>query len=265
MDTKLKGDHWRGLDFYKPDFDSKRVLIAGAGATGSYVAFGLARMGVKNITVCDFDKVEPHNLPNQFFAETVAEENVFKTAHLQRTIDFMIGVNKVEYKMCKLEALVDTVLNYDVIVLAVDVIDARKWLFEKLKPEESFKVQVFDPSTGGEYGNLVSYNTYRKDSMVYYESYLAGMTDVFKLPCSGTSIIDTSFAIAGAVIQQYRKYDKWSYLVPMHTVYDWDLGVNYIKQAYENKTKYSSHHDSKAEVKLNPAKIVEYEETGERK
>ena len=45
----------------------KRIDIIGAGATGSYVALQLAKMGLVNIHVWDGDVVEAHNLPNQLY------------------------------------------------------------------------------------------------------------------------------------------------------------------------------------------------------
>lgn len=48
-------------------FGTKRVDIIGAGATGSAVALELAKIGVKNLHVWDFDKVEEHNLANQMY------------------------------------------------------------------------------------------------------------------------------------------------------------------------------------------------------
>lgn len=43
------------------------VHVIGAGATGSWVVLMLAKMGIQNIHVWDFDTVEEHNLPNQAF------------------------------------------------------------------------------------------------------------------------------------------------------------------------------------------------------
>lgn len=58
------------------------VLIVGAGALGSQVALQLFKLGIRNISIVDFDVVEAHNLPNQlvygyrdigkFKAETLA-------------------------------------------------------------------------------------------------------------------------------------------------------------------------------------------------
>ena len=70
----MKADPWRGLDFYKAISDNNRVLIVGLGHTGSYIAYGLARLGVKHISGCDYDHLEAHNLPNQFFSETLLKD-----------------------------------------------------------------------------------------------------------------------------------------------------------------------------------------------
>ena len=45
------------------------IHVIGCGALGSWLTFFLLKMGFKNITVYDFDKIEEHNLPNQFFME----------------------------------------------------------------------------------------------------------------------------------------------------------------------------------------------------
>ena len=48
-------------------FQKKTVGIAGAGGLGSNVAVALARSGVKNLFVVDFDKVEESNLNRQYY------------------------------------------------------------------------------------------------------------------------------------------------------------------------------------------------------
>ena len=43
------------------------INIIGVGAVGSFAALALAKMGFKNIKVFDDDKVEEHNISNQFY------------------------------------------------------------------------------------------------------------------------------------------------------------------------------------------------------
>lgn len=48
-------------------FGETPVTVIGAGATGSWLVLQLAKLGISNITVYDFDVVEEHNIPNQLF------------------------------------------------------------------------------------------------------------------------------------------------------------------------------------------------------
>ena len=59
----------RQLDILDPKSMDVPVTIIGAGATGSFTALSLAKMGIRNITIYDFDTVEEHNLPNQFYRQ----------------------------------------------------------------------------------------------------------------------------------------------------------------------------------------------------
>lgn len=53
--------------FTRDRFGNRGVTVIGAGATGSVMALGLAKLGVSKIDVFDDDVVEPHNLANQFY------------------------------------------------------------------------------------------------------------------------------------------------------------------------------------------------------
>jgi molybdopterin/thiamine biosynthesis adenylyltransferase len=61
-------DASRHQTIFSPDaFGDKRVDVIGAGATGSMVALDLAKLGVTNLHVWDFDRIEEHNLANQLY------------------------------------------------------------------------------------------------------------------------------------------------------------------------------------------------------
>lgn len=58
----------KSYEFFKPEMlNGERVHIIGCGAIGSTVAENLVRYGVKDITLWDFDCVEPKNIANQMF------------------------------------------------------------------------------------------------------------------------------------------------------------------------------------------------------
>lgn len=57
----------KSYEFFQPEKLKGRIHIIGCGSVGSTVAELLARFGCTNVTLYDFDIVEPHNLVNQMF------------------------------------------------------------------------------------------------------------------------------------------------------------------------------------------------------
>ena len=52
-----------------PEALDRTITVVGAGGLGSPTVIGLAKTGFKRIRVVDFDKVEGHNIPTQFFSK----------------------------------------------------------------------------------------------------------------------------------------------------------------------------------------------------
>lgn len=60
----------KSYEFFQPEkYKDNRIHIIGCGSVGSTIAENLARCGVTNMTLWDFDKVEEHNIANQMFTE----------------------------------------------------------------------------------------------------------------------------------------------------------------------------------------------------
>ena len=59
----------KSYEFFRPDMCQERLHIMGCGAIGSTVAENLVRLRLTNITLYDFDYVEPHNIANQMFRQ----------------------------------------------------------------------------------------------------------------------------------------------------------------------------------------------------
>jgi hypothetical protein len=57
----------KSYEYFKPEQDNARLHIVGCGSVGSTLAENLARCGLKNFTLWDFDRVEQHNIVNQMF------------------------------------------------------------------------------------------------------------------------------------------------------------------------------------------------------
>jgi len=83
-------DPTRHRDVFSPDmFGDRRVDVIGAGATGSRIALGLAKLGVQNLHVWDFDKVEEHNVANQLYP--VGSVGKFKVTALAKLVQQQTG------------------------------------------------------------------------------------------------------------------------------------------------------------------------------
>ena len=59
----------KSYEYFQPEKDKARIHIVGCGSVGSTVAENLARAGITNMTLWDFDVVEPKNLANQMFRQ----------------------------------------------------------------------------------------------------------------------------------------------------------------------------------------------------
>lgn len=67
----------RHMELFDPYNFKTPVTIIGAGALGSWLALYLAKLGIEDITVYDFDVIEEHNVANQAFGiEDIGEPKV---------------------------------------------------------------------------------------------------------------------------------------------------------------------------------------------
>lgn len=115
---------------------TKKVLICGVGGVGSFAAEALARSGIGNIDICDYDIVDYSNLNRQLM-----------------TTKSNIGKKKVEILKERLEEVSNTKVNalytyiddsfklkeYDYVI---DCIDTLKSKFELVKKAHSKNIPV---------------------------------------------------------------------------------------------------------------------------
>ena len=93
-------DYSRQVNIFNPEEFKTPIHIIGAGATGSWVALSLAKMGIENIFIYDFDEVGMHNLPNQCFTlRDIGKNKAFSIRNLIKTFTGMT----IKAKNTKLE------------------------------------------------------------------------------------------------------------------------------------------------------------------
>jgi len=165
------------------------VTIIGAGATGSFSALGLAKMGVGNITVFDEDGVSEHNLPNQFYRHQ--DINQFKVDALKEIIhnfsEATVRTNVMFYEKEKLSELV---------IVCTDSLDSRKRVWEQFLKQPQTKYYI-DSRMGGEMAHLFIVKEKSKKLIDFYSESLKVKPE--QLPCSERSIIYCVMMIASII------------------------------------------------------------------
>lgn len=132
----------KSYDFFQPEKDTSKIHIVGCGSVGSTIAENLARCGIKNMVLWDFDKVESRNIVNQMFRQQ--DIGKLKVNALK---DILCGINPelsdtIELKPDGWNGKVMS--GY--IFLCVDDIDIRREIVEK-HMNNSFVKAVFDVRT----------------------------------------------------------------------------------------------------------------------
>lgn len=167
------------------------VALIGAGGIGSPTALALAKMGIPDIVVFDFDQVDSENVSCQMYGN---ED---------------IGMWKVEALKSLVSRYADDVIfpvaqringehvdlgGFDIIISAVDSLKARKDIWREVKLSEC--AWYLDARMGSEIAQLLSVDLRNSD---WYESVLYAISDedVPDEPCTSKSTVYCGFSIAG--------------------------------------------------------------------
>ena len=118
----------KSLEFFNPNNVKKTCHVIGCGSIGSNIAELLARYGIENITIWDYDIVEPHNLANQIY--TTDDIGKDKTKALA---DKLYAINPALKKTLQIkEAYYNQPLN-GFVFMCVDSVEVRKQIMEAQK------------------------------------------------------------------------------------------------------------------------------------
>ncbi len=114
----------------KEKLKGKRVGIAGAGGLGSNCAVALARVGLGNLVIADFDVVSEGNLNRQyFFYEQIGEKKVIALKENIRRINPIVVVEAHDIKLSD-SNIPEVFKDCDVIVEAFDLAEMKQMILE---------------------------------------------------------------------------------------------------------------------------------------
>jgi molybdopterin/thiamine biosynthesis adenylyltransferase len=173
-----------------------QIVVIGAGGIGSFTTLALAKMGFEDITVWDYDMVEEHNLPNQFYPSgLVGQAKVSALARVVKDFtDIEISTVKGEYKGEPINGLV---------VMAVDSMSARKLIFDSnINREEC--IGFIDGRMGG--NQLEVYSVLKKNTLDarLYKRTLCTDAKAADVRCTEKAVMYNVLTIASWVANQAR-------------------------------------------------------------
>lgn len=186
---------------FNPEEQKSKIHILGAGSTGSFIALTLAKLGFENMTIYDFDKIENHNIPNQFYRTSdVGSEKTSAIKDIVKSFsDSNLNVENV--KITK-----DTDLGIElnsIVIFCVDNIETRALVYEMIK---DYPIFLIDTRMGGEGYQIYSFRLDDEDKKKTYEAQLKAKTA--EAPCGEKSVIYTILSIASETCNIVKRVDK---------------------------------------------------------
>lgn len=204
-------DFWRQLDILPPEMTEKtKILIVGCGGVGSSTAVTLAKMGFKNITVIDFDTVEVHNIPIQFFK--LEDIGKTKTESIKEICKDLTGIEivAVHKKIEKPEDIKELLTSPTIIISAVDTMKARKVIFEACKYNFN-AMSLIDCRTRYPFLLIYNVNPRSTDEIKQYEKTLFSDEEADDGACTAQATFYTSLlsaSLIGRTVQSIIKDDE---------------------------------------------------------
>lgn len=196
MATKL--DYWRQNDIIsQDDLNKYPVTLIGAGGIGSPTAIALAKMGVHNLTIVDYDKIELHNIATQFYRKSD------------------IGAEKTEALADSIEAFADTdvrtfcdKLSYKpegLVISGVDSMASREEIWKHIKMNTKVPLYI-DGRMGAEVIRIFSVRPAHAADIRQYEATLYTDEEALDEPCTAKATIYTGMSVAGLIARHVKEF-----------------------------------------------------------
>ena len=124
-----------------------KVGVAGVGGLGSNILHAIVRTGICKLIICDFDRVEAHNLNRQnYISSDIGLYKVDATKSFLKKINEDIEIETYTTKITD-ENIINIFNDCDVVFEAFDEPIYKKMMFEKLS--DSDKILLFGNGLAG--------------------------------------------------------------------------------------------------------------------
>ena len=175
-----------------------QITVVGAGAIGSFTVLTLAKCGFSDITVFDDDKIEEHNLPNQFYP--LDGVGAYKVDVLGLMVREFTGMSIFTHT----ERFTNASGAYKGIVIsAVDSMSSRKDIFNVHRKLPNSYVLI-DGRMGGNQLEVYTCDMRSAESKAFYKKTLWPERATADIPCTQKAVIYNVLTIASWIVNQVR-------------------------------------------------------------
>ena len=176
----------RHENVFSPSSLKQPIHVIGCGATGSNVAIGLAKLGIEDVTLYDFDVVEEHNIANQCFGYEHIGLN--KAEALANTI---LRLTNLTYKVEKQEVVRSS--SSGIYFVLTDTMSSRESIWASLidKPDSL----LIETRMGVEHGRVYTITPDKIEDINFYELTLYGDDEAEQSSCRGKITVGATAAI----------------------------------------------------------------------
>lgn len=215
----VQDDFSRQVNILDPEEFKTPIHIIGAGATGSWLAFSLAKMGIQNLHIYDFDEVGMHNLPNQMFGIRNIDKN--KALTIKQIIRQFTG-----YKVKAHDVKIDgTQPLQGIVFMLTDTMASRKNIYElaiRNNPNIELLIETRMDLRGG---RIYALDPKDKDQCQKYEETLYSDDEAEVSACGvSQTVLPTALGIISNAIWKMLNYiNKESF--PSETLVDFSNEV----------------------------------------
>ncbi len=187
--------------FARDAFGKKRIDVIGVGATGSRIVLSLAKLGLENIHVWDFDSVESHNIANQAFNQS--HIGMLKVDALAAIVKEATGLKLTTHN----ERVDGSQQLGDVVFLLTDTMSSRKEIWNKgLRYKIRTKLMI-ETRMGADTGRCYSINPVKPAHVRGWEQTLSDNVTAEVSAC-GTAITvgPTAEFLSGLAVWQFIRW-----------------------------------------------------------
>lgn len=198
---EVASPYTRHLGIFNPHKHPLTATVVGCGAIGSFVSVGLAKMGVKDQNLFDFDTVEQENLAVQLHTKSSLGKNKAKA-----TMAMIEDMCPEKSGITTFEKWDGQAIKTDVLVSAVDSLEVRKAIWDSVKYDSAVKI-LLDARIGGQFIRTYAIDpTSPKDIKAYDATFPKGDMKGSELPCTERGVMDVSMFAAAILINQLRRW-----------------------------------------------------------